>query len=219
MAVSWSDQDDTILGGDLAVALAYCTPAGGAVVATVAPIGLRDRERGEVTFTTSLGLGKKLERMRDNPHVSLAYHAREHGFATDPRFVLVQGTASFDTSPDQAVLDQVVRPASVRFMGPPKTGFFWDRYLREYYADRVLVTVAVERVIGWPDLRCAGAARGQPARRSRPRPPEPQAPPKKGTRPEGRRRPRRQATALAAPRPARLPRRGRLPAGLPGRSG
>ena len=156
MAVSWSDQDDTILGGDLAVALAYCTPAGGAVVATVAPIGLRDRERGEVTFTTSLGLGKKLERMRVNPHVSLAYHAREHGFATDPRFVLVQGTASFDTSPDQAVLDQVVRPASVRFMGPPKTGFFWDRYLREYYADRVLVTVAVERVIAWPDLRCAG---------------------------------------------------------------
>ncbi len=182
MPVSWSDQDDEILGGDLAVALAYCTPAGGAVVATVAPIGLRDRERGEVTFTTSLGLGKKLERIRDNPRVSLAYHAREHGFATDSRFVLVQGTASFDASPDQSLLNDVVRPASTRFLGPPKTGFFWDRYLREYYADRVLVTVTVERVIAWPDPRCAG----EPEVSGAPLPgedPPAQAPPKKGTGP------------------------------------
>ncbi len=68
---------------------------------------------------------------------------------------LVQGNASSDASPDSRLLKDVMRPASARFLGPPKTGFFWDRYLREYYADRVLVTVAVERVTVWPDLRCA----------------------------------------------------------------
>jgi hypothetical protein len=152
------------------------------VVASIAPIGLRDRERGEVTFTTSLGLGRKLERIRANPRVALAYHAREHGFATGSRYVLVQGVASFDASPDQRLLDEVVRPASVRFLGPPKTGFFWDRYLREYYSDRVLVTVAVERVVSWADLDCAGAPEVSGAELPS-GPPEPQAPPKKGTAP------------------------------------
>ena len=62
-----------------------------------------------------------------------------------------------------------MRPASTRFLGPAKTGFFWDRYLREYYADRVLVTVSVERIIAWPDLRCAGEPEvgGAPPRASR----------------------------------------------------
>ncbi len=181
MPVSWSDEDDAIFGGDLAVALAYRTPAGGAVVAAVAPIGLRDRERGEITFSTSLGLGRKLERIRADPRVALAYHAREHGFATDPRYVLAQGTASFDSSPDQRLLNEVVRPASTRFLGPAKTGFFWDRYLREYYADRVLVPVSVERISAWPDLRCEGEPDlgGAPPAGE----PPPQAPPKKGTGP------------------------------------
>jgi Pyridoxamine 5'-phosphate oxidase len=180
--VGWGEEEDAILGGDLAAVLAYCTPAGGSVPAAVAPLGLRDRERGEVTFTTSLGLGRKLERIRANPRVALAYHAREHGFATGSRYVLVQGTASFDSSPDQSLLNNVVRPASTRFLGPPKTGFFWDRYLREYYADRVLVTVAVERVAGWPNLRCEGEPEvaGAPLPRE---PPPPQGPPMKGSGP------------------------------------
>ncbi len=182
MPVTWDEADDAILAGDLAVALAYVTPAGGAVVAAVAPIGLRDRAAGTVTFTTSLGLGRKLDRMRSNPRMALAYHAREHGFAAEPRYVLVHGTASFDMSPDRAVLDEVVGPASTRFMGPPKRGFFWDRYLQEYYADRILVTVDVERIVSWPDLRCAGepsvAGAALPAQA-----PEAQAPPKNGTGP------------------------------------
>lgn len=37
----WSDADDEVIGGDLTAALAYATPAGGAVVTAVAPIGLR----------------------------------------------------------------------------------------------------------------------------------------------------------------------------------
>jgi hypothetical protein len=64
MPVSWPDDVDQILGGDLTAALAYVTPARGAVATAVAPIGLRDRVAGTVTFTTSLGFGKKLERIK-----------------------------------------------------------------------------------------------------------------------------------------------------------
>jgi hypothetical protein len=178
----WSDVEDEIIGGDLTAALAYATPAGGAVVTAVAPIGLRDREAGTVGFTTSLGFGRKLDRIDANPRVALAFHAREHGFAREPRFVLVQGTARYDAHPDPAVLEQRVRPASTRFMGKPRTGLFWDRWLSAYYADRVLVTVAVERVVSWTDLECVGerTVSGRPPASTDP---DSQAPPKKGTGP------------------------------------
>ncbi len=154
----WSDEEDEVIGGDLTAALAYVTPAGGAVVTPVAPLGLRDREAGTVTFTTSLGFGRKLDRIKANPQVALAYHAREHGFAGSQAFVLVQGRASYDATPDPAVLQERIAPASTRFMGPPKTGIFWDRWLSAYYGDRVLVDVQVDRVISWPDLQCTVAA-------------------------------------------------------------
>jgi hypothetical protein len=178
----WPEADDEIIGGDLTAALAYLTPAGGAVVTPVAPIGLRDREAGTVTFTTSLGFGRKLERIRSNPHVALAYHAREHGFASAPGYVLVQGDATAEPEPDPAVLEEQVRPASERFMGPPKTGLFWDRWLDAYYADRVLVTVAVQRVASWPDAGLAGhpTVTGAPLAQSAP---ASQQPPAKGTGP------------------------------------
>jgi hypothetical protein len=70
--------------------------------------------------------------------------------------VLVQGRASYDARPDRALLEDVIGPASERFMGAPKSGPFWDRWLSAYYADRVLVTVAVDRVTSWPDLACRG---------------------------------------------------------------
>jgi hypothetical protein len=178
----WSSVDDEIIGGDLTAALAYVTPAGGAVVTPVAPIGLRDRDAGTVAFTTSLGFGRKLDRINLNPRVALAYHAREHGFATAPRFVLVQGVASYDAHPDPAVLAERVRPASERFLGPPRTGFFWDSWLKAYYEDRVLVTVEVERVVSWPDLACGG----EPTVTGKPSPmedPPPQPTPRKGTAP------------------------------------
>lgn len=153
----WSDREDAIIGGDLTAALAYLTPAGGAVVTPVAPIGLRDREAGLVMFTTSLGFGRKLDRIRANPHVALAYHAREHGFASDPDFVLVQGTASYELDPDIDVLNGQVRPASTRFMGEPRTGVFWDRWLKAYYADRIIVSVQVQRVLSWPEPTASGS--------------------------------------------------------------
>lgn len=178
----WSDVDDEIIGGDLTAALAYVTPAGGAVVTAVAPIGLRDREAGTAGFTTSLGFGRKLDRINVNPRVALAYHAREHGFASEPRFVLVQGVASYDAHPDPAVLAERVRPASIRFLGAPRTGLFWDRWLKAYYEDRVLVTVRVERVVSWPDLAC----RGEPTVTGQPLPnegPPSQPPPRHGSGP------------------------------------
>jgi hypothetical protein len=150
----WSDREDDIIGGDLTAALAYATPAGGAVVTPVAPIGLRDRAAGTVGFTTSLGFGRKLDRIKQNPRVALAYHAREHGFAAGPDFVLVQGVAAYDANPSLDVLEERVRPASERFMGKPRMGPFWRRWLKAYYEDRVLVTVQVERVLSWQNASC-----------------------------------------------------------------
>src|ERR1700730_7495508 len=135
VAIVWSDLDDEIIGGDLTAALAYAPPAGGAVLTPVAPIGLRDRAAATVSFTTSLGFGRKLDRIRENPRVALAYHAREHGFARDLRYVLVQGTRHYQAQPDPPILDTRVGPASARFMGEPRRGLFWDRWLSVYYAD------------------------------------------------------------------------------------
>jgi hypothetical protein len=178
----WSDLDDEIIGGDLTAALAYATPAGGSVLTPVSPLGLRDRSAGTVSFTTSLGFGRKLERIRVNPRVALAFHAREHGFATSTRFVLVQGTAEYDPEPDPKQLQIRVGAASARFMGETRRGPFWDRWLRAYSAERVVVTVHVERVLSWHDLACAG----EPTMVGAPRPhwdPPSQDPPQKGTAP------------------------------------
>jgi hypothetical protein len=180
--VTWSDQVDAVIGGDLTAAVAYGTPAGGAVVTAVAPVGLRDRERGTVGFTTSLGFGRKLERLKADPRIALAYHAREHGFANDPLFVLVQGRATVVDEPDAAWLENVLGPAAERFMGPPERGRLWDRWLREYYADRVLVDVAVERIVVWRTLSAAGEPEvvGAPLPEA---PPEGQTSPKNGAGP------------------------------------
>jgi hypothetical protein len=196
--VAWSDEADEIIGGDLTAGVVYATPAGGAVVTAVAPIGLHDREAGIVTFTTSLGLGKKLERIRREPRVALAYHAREHGLSTRPEFVLVQGRATIVETPDRDYLEEVVAPQAERFLGERKSGFFWDRWLQEYYADRIPVNVAVERVVVWPDLGCAGEPTvfGAPLADVAPE----QKPPKGGTGP-------RVDSARAAKRLAALPHR------------
>lgn len=164
MPVSWPDEVDRIIGGDMTAGLAYVTPAGGAVVTAVAPVGLRDRARGTVAFTTSIGLPKKLERMLQNPRVALSYHAREHGHAREAGFVLVQGDAHVTLQPDEDYLRNELSPRAERFMGPPREGLFWDRWLREYYADRVLVEVTVKRVVTWPDEACRGkaAVQGEP---------------------------------------------------------
>src|SRR4051795_5562925 len=175
--VAWDDEVDDVIGGDLTAGLAYVTPAGGAVVTAVAPIGLRDRDAGTVSFTTSLGFGRKLERIERDPRVALAYHAREHGLSSSPRYVLVQGSATVVRQPDEEYLEFIGRQATP-FMGPPARGWFWDRWLSAYYADRVPVHIDVQRIVSWPDLRCGGEAEvhGAPL----PDPPGSQEPPKKG---------------------------------------
>jgi nitroimidazol reductase NimA-like FMN-containing flavoprotein (pyridoxamine 5'-phosphate oxidase superfamily) len=200
-AGGWDEETDEILDGDLTAALAYATPAGGAVATPVAPIGLRDREKGTVTFTTSQGFGRKLERIKSNPKVALTYHAREHGQASagNSRFVLVQGRAT-PRAPERASLE-AIRPNVERHLGPAKTGrLFWDRWLRAYYADRVLVDIDVERIVSWPALDCTGEA----AVHGSPLPAEPapnQRAPTKGTSP---RVPVEKAAARLSPLPHRL---------------
>src|SRR3954464_8936611 len=116
MPTTWPDEVDEVIAGDMTAALAYVTPAGGAVVTAVAPIGLRDRERGAVGFTTSLGFAKKLDRIRRDPRGALASHSRKHGDSNRPEFVLVQGRADPVTEPtpeDRAL----VRRQAERFLG------------------------------------------------------------------------------------------------------
>jgi hypothetical protein len=179
--VTWPDHVDEILDADLTAALGYVTPAGGTVVMAVAPVGLRDRERGTVGFTTSLGFAKKLDRIKQEPRVALAYHAREHGGCSRSEFVLVQGRAEPVEKPSDEDRAMVRRLAEAR-LGSAREGFFWDRWMREYYMVRIPVWVHVERMTVWPDLGCQGEPEvyGEPAPASAP---PPQKPPAKGTGP------------------------------------
>lgn len=178
MPVQWSDDVDEVIAGDVTVAAAYITPAGGAVVTGVAPCGLRDREAGEVGFTTSLGFGKKLERIIRNPAVALAYHAREHGFSARPLFVLAQGRATVDLAPSRERLERF-RPSAEGFLGAMKEGRAWNALLREYYGERVFVDIDVARILTWPNLTAAGAPSVSGA--AAPDAPPPQRPPTNGT--------------------------------------
>ncbi len=173
----WSDEVDAILGGDLTAGLAYVTPAGGVVLTAVAPIGLRDRDRGTVGFTTSLGFGRKLERIAADPRVALAYHTREHGQSAQPGLVVVQGRAAVE--PDRPELRDQITSQAAAHLGAIKQGWFWDRWLSAYYADRVVLTVTVERILRWAETRGAGA----PTVIGPALPPSPssQPPPAKGT--------------------------------------
>ena len=178
--VRWPDEVDEVIRGDLTAAAAYVTPAGGAVVAGVCPMGLGRREAAGVGFTTSLGFGKKLERIIADPHVALAYHSREHGFSASPAFVLAQGTASVDIRPSRERLEAII-PQGQRYVGQVMRGPVWDRLLREYYYERVFVDITVARIAAWPDLSASGDPTVYGA--AWPGPPGAQAPPKNGTGP------------------------------------
>ncbi|MFD0854230.1 pyridoxamine 5'-phosphate oxidase family protein, partial [Actinomadura adrarensis] len=117
MRERWSDAVDDVLDGDLAVMLAYRTPARGVVLTPMTNFALRDRQAGTVTLATSLGMWKKLDRMRKDPHVALAFHTRRHGYGSRPEYVLVQGKASFSWRPDRVWLESI-RDEWERFMGP-----------------------------------------------------------------------------------------------------
>jgi hypothetical protein len=178
--IHWPGEVDEVFSGDLTAAAAYVTPAGGAVVTGVCPMGLGRREAGELSFTTSLGFARKLDRIIADPHVALAYHAREHGFSASPAFVLAQGTAAVDIQPSRERLDAII-PQGERYLGQLVRGPVWDRVLREYYWERVFVDVTLQRVVAWPDMSASGDPRVYGA--ARPGSPGPQQPPKNGTGP------------------------------------
>lgn len=179
--MTWDDAVDEVITGDLTAALGYRTPAGGVVVQAVAPIGLRDRAAGRVGFTTSLGFSKKLERIARDQRICMAFHTREHGTAQGTRYVLVQGNATVIENPSDAERARVQTHAS-RYLGPARTGRFWDYWLSEYYRARVPVWIDVDRVVTWPALDCAGlpVVSGEPLPEA---PPNPQAAPRNGTGP------------------------------------
>ena len=147
----------------------------------VAPIGLRDRERGTVGFTTSLGFAKKLDRIRREPRVALAYHAREHG-ARDGRSTCSSRAAPSRSSSraERARAGARARPSATSARA----------------AAGVLGPLAA-RVLHGARSRCGCTLSGSPSGptcaapaspsctgcRRRPLAPDPQPPPKKGTGP------------------------------------
>ena len=132
-------------------------------------------------------LARALEEARPDPRatptVAVAYHAREHAATDRPEFVLVQGVASFDRTPDRAWLESIA-PEWERFLGPKQTGLA-GRWLDVYYWQRVAIEIDVRRVLVWPTGDCAGEPEvfGEPlpaAHRA------PQRAPRNGTRPANR---------------------------------
>jgi hypothetical protein len=194
MSMQWPDPVDEIIGGDHVVMLTYITPAKGVVMLPVTNFGIRDRAAGSVTVNSSAGAWKKLARMRENPHVSLVYHTRDHALSDRPEYVLVQGIASLsEPIPDYP---STVLQAWERYEPWSDMNGFWRRWMSAYGL-RVAIEVTAERVIVRPDLACTGPAEvhGAPPPAAQP---EPQRPPGKGTGP-------RINQARAARRAARLP--------------
>lgn len=193
--MDWPDGVDETLSGDQVVALALTTPARGAVVHPLTNTGLRDRGRGAVApVTTSIGMWRKLERIQRDPRVAVAFHTRHLAFHDRPEYVLVQGRAAHSALPDGGWIERH-RDEWERFSGPRDVGLAWERWLRVYH-HRVGIDIAVERLVVWPDLACAGVPDVYGA--APPGEPAPQSPPAKGTGPRVDHR-------RAARRAARLP--------------
>ena len=178
----WPVEARDVMAGDQTVALGYRTPAGGVVVLPVSTMGMFDEAAGTVTFTTPFAGYRKLERIRSDGRVALAYHAREHGAAQTPAFVEVHGHATFPDRPDDDFLADLYGERWGRFSPPRHRGRVWDWLGREYYDLRLPITVHVHRISVWSDL----AATGAPTVVGAPPPaesPTPQPSPKNGTAP------------------------------------
>ena len=63
-----------------------------------------------------------------------------------------------DLRPSRTRLEALI-PQVERYLGKVVRGPVWDRLLREYYAERVFVDIAVRRVATWPDLGAWGGWR------------------------------------------------------------
>jgi hypothetical protein len=177
--IGWTDEVETILTGDHVAMLGYVTPATGVVLTPVTNFGMHDRGRGVVTFNTSVGAWRKIARIRRNPNVALAFHTRAHATHDRGEYVLVQGSATVGPTVEDypsTVLEHWERFEPWSTLGPA-----WKWWMR-VYARRVEVSVAVERIVAWSNLRCAGTCtvHGAPLPDA---PPPSQRPPANGTGP------------------------------------
>src|SRR5437867_11228231 len=90
---TWPDTVDDIFGGDCVVTLGYVTPASGVVLTPLTNFGLRARSAGTLTvLNSSVGVWKKLERIRRNPRVAVACHTRKRGTSAGRDYVSVVGS-------------------------------------------------------------------------------------------------------------------------------
>jgi hypothetical protein len=176
VTVQWDDDVDEIITGDAAAGFASITPAKGVVIFPMAPMGLRNREAGTITVTSSLGLPKKIARVRANPSVAIAYHAREHGDSDRSEYVLVQGTAVVPDHPDRAWLESIT-PQWERFLGP-RHGQWMGPGPDIYYWQRLAIQVIVRRVLVYD-----GGSLVKTFGEDLPDAPASQSPPKNGTSP------------------------------------
>ena len=179
MAVTWPDEIDAILDGDHVVMLAYVTPASGVVLLPVNNFATRDRDAGTISVNSSVAAWRKLDRMRENPQVALAFHTRAHSEYDGPEYVLVQGTASLSEpihDYPSTILDKWER-----FEPWQDRNRFW-KWWQRIYGIRIEIKISVERVVVWPDLACKGVPEviGAPWPDD---PPAPQSPPARGTGP------------------------------------
>jgi nitroimidazol reductase NimA-like FMN-containing flavoprotein (pyridoxamine 5'-phosphate oxidase superfamily) len=195
-AAGWTGEIDEILGGDHVVMLAYVTPAKGVVLMPLSNFAIRDREAGWISVNSSVGVWRKLERMRQNPSVAVAFHTREHATTGRPEYVLVQGRA--EVGPPVADYPSTVIDNWERIEPWRDLNRFW-KWWERVYALRIEVRIHAERIVVWPDLECRGTpvVHGAP----QPPPPEPQRPPSKGT---GPRMDHARAAMLAAKLPDSL---------------
>jgi hypothetical protein len=193
MASHWSSEIDEVLAADQVVALAYVTPASGVVITPVTNFGIRDRDAGTITVNSSVGAWKKLDRVRRNANVALAFHTRQHGLSDRPEYVLAQGRATLSAPiPDYP---STIAERWDRFDRWSDVHPLWKRWQR-IYALRVEVRVAVERLVVCPDLACAGRRQVQGTALPD-APPESQVPPARGTGPRiNHRRAARRASRL-----------------------
>jgi hypothetical protein len=176
---AWTTEVDTILDGDHVVMLAYVTPASGVVLLPVSNFGVRDRGSGTITVNSSVAAWRKLDRIRHDPHVALAFHTRAHASHDRTEYVLAQGIARLsDPIPDYP---STILEHWERFEPWQDRNRFW-RWWQRVYGLRVAIDIAIERMVVWPDLSCDGEPEvigaawpgNQPA---------PQVPPGRGTAP------------------------------------
>ena len=175
MSVTWPDEVDEILAGDAAAGFVYLTPAKGAVITPMAPLGQRDREAGTVTRQHLAGTVEEARAgARRTPRSRSPTTPASTASATGREFVLVQGRGQL---PDRAAarVAGAVEPAWEKFLGTEEHGPDRPRWLEVYYCQRVPITIEVKRVLRLArrDLRrrarTSTASRCPPRRRRRSR--------------------------------------------------